>query len=279
MKVAYVYRPPWDPHISAGLGIWNSYVTRLIAQKCDVIVYTGTLPGRSNIECVEGVRYRRFSLGFDHWLLRYLEALWRRSLFRTPVFASSLYYVGFALQVAIDLRMRRCDIVHIHDLSQFVPIVRAVNPKIRIVLHMHGEWLTQISRKIIKPRIDKADLIIACSEYVATRIRTSFPAHAKRTHTVFMGVDPELFAPNTSQPRIDSFGRKRLLYVGRISPEKGVHVLVEAFQKVRAVYPETELEIVGPGWVMPVEYLHALTDDTRVAALRLPQRRQAELRR
>ncbi|MEM2915561.1 MAG: glycosyltransferase family 4 protein, partial [Candidatus Bathyarchaeia archaeon] len=41
-------------------------------------------------------------------------------------------------------------------------------------------------------------------------------------------------------------GIKRLLFVGRVSPEKGVHVLLEAFQKVISRYPKAQLEIVGP---------------------------------
>ena len=267
MKIAYIFQPPWNPKIMGALGIWNRQVTRRLANECNVIVYAAALPGQKEIECLDGVKYRCFSLRFDNWLLRYLDALSRRSLLRSPVFASSLYYIGFALQVANDLRRQKCDVVHIHTLSQFVPIIRALNPRIRIVLHMHGEWLTQLDRKMIEGRIGKADMIIACSEYVTARIRKCFPAYAQRAHTVFMGVDPEAFSPHLSEPPADRSSRKRLLFVGRISPEKGVHVLLEAFQKVAADYPEAHLDIVGPDWVMPPEYHLGFSDGSHLTSL------------
>lgn len=269
MKVAYIFQPPWDAHVHVGLGIWNYHVTRRLARDCNIIVYSAAVPGHSNIEYLEGVEYRHISLRFNQRALRYLSALRKRSLLGSPIFAYSAYYLAFAIRVANDLRRQRCDIVHIHTLSQFVPIIRALNPKIRIVLHNHGEWLTQLNRRMIAPRLEKVDLIIGCSEYVTNRIRMSFPVHAKRCHTVFMGVDPEVFYPNTARPRAVSPRRKRLLYVGRMSPEKGVHVLPEAFENVLVVHPETELEIVGPDAVMPTEYLIDLSDDPHLAALKV----------
>ncbi|MFQ5760306.1 MAG: glycosyltransferase family 4 protein, partial [Acidiferrobacterales bacterium] len=56
-------------------------------------------------------------------------------------------------------------------------------------------------------------------------------------------------------------------YVGRISPEKGVHILLDAFQKMVHDYPELELEIIGPQWVAPIEFIVALSNDPKVSDL------------
>jgi glycosyltransferase involved in cell wall biosynthesis len=42
---------------------------------------------------------------------------------------------------------------------------------------------------------------------------------------------------------------KRILFVGRLSPDEGVHILVDAFEKIIRKFPQAELKIVGP-WQM-----------------------------
>ncbi len=56
------------------------------------------------------------------------------------------------------------------------------------------------------------------------------------------GVDPLPDAPNQAVRRFDGV---RFVYVGRISPEKGVLTVVKAFKIVNRLVPATELMIVG----------------------------------
>lgn len=59
-----------------------------------------------------------------------------------------------------------------------------------------------------------------------------------------------------------------MLFVGRVSPEKGVHVLIRAFQKVVEHFPEAYLEVVGPTTgPVPFEFVVALSDDEKVRGL------------
>jgi glycosyltransferase involved in cell wall biosynthesis len=60
---------------------------------------------------------------------------------------------------------------------------------------------------------------------------------------------------------------RRLLFIGRISPEKGLHVLVEALPEVIKYYPQMQLTMVGPKVAAPVEFIAALSDDATVANL------------
>jgi glycosyltransferase involved in cell wall biosynthesis len=52
--------------------------------------------------------------------------------------------------------------------------------------------------------------------------------------------------PMGSGPAFGENAYPRLLYVGRVSPEKGVHVLIEAFERVLAEHPLATLTIAGP---------------------------------
>ena len=55
---------------------------------------------------------------------------------------------------------------------------------------------------------------------------------ADRCRTIYNGVDVDRFAPRPGPNRADEQSAKRLLFVGRVSPEKGGHVLAKALEVV-----------------------------------------------
>jgi glycosyltransferase involved in cell wall biosynthesis len=169
----------------------------------------------------------------------------------------------------LDIRREGCDIVHIHQCSQFASIIRKFNPKTRIILHMNCEWLTQFAPELIVQRLKDPDLIVGCSEHISGLIRDRFPEIAGRCGTIPNGVDTGQFTPLAVDGRSGSKdpGIKRLAFVGRVSPEKGVHVLLDAFSQVVTRWPNVELEIVGPVGTLPIDFLVALSSDPLVAGL------------
>jgi glycosyltransferase involved in cell wall biosynthesis len=267
MKVAFVPQPldMIFPPMQSSIGIWTFEVARRLAPSCEVTVYSGRLRRKAKFD--QGVLYRHLSVNRDQWLKKLLVRFSGIYSVKRPLFASGLYYFGYARRVASDLRKRRCDIVHLHNLSQFIPVIRALNPRIKIVLHMHCEWLTQLDPAMIQRRLRAVDLIIGCSEYITKKIRTAFPQIADRCHVVHNGVDINHFCGHNGRATPKAAGTERLLFVGRVSPEKGVHVLIDAFCEVVHRHPKLQLEIVGPEAQPPVEFIIALSDDSKVSAL------------
>jgi len=100
--------------------------------------------------------------------------------------------------------------------------------------------------------LHRIDLVIGCSDYVTDAIKRRFPSLGRRCRTVHNGVDPDLFHPARDAKRD---GIERLLFVGRLSPEKGVHVLIEAFHMVAARRPALELHLVGAADLLGYLYL------------------------
>jgi glycosyltransferase involved in cell wall biosynthesis len=164
-----------------------------------------------------------------------------------------------------------------------VPVIRAFNPDIQIVLHMHCEWLTQLHAPTIEKRLEQVDLILGCSPYITKTIQQKFPQFSDRSQTVVNGVDVDAFANTAISAPTDGLDlqadksdrtmsqsqkQQRLLFVGRVSPEKGVHVLLDAFRDVVARFPQAQLTIVGPNRnSCRKEKLIQLSDDPRVQAL------------
>jgi glycosyltransferase involved in cell wall biosynthesis len=215
------------------------------------------------------VQYKVFWVGLDNRILRIRERLGLDRAADHPPASKAWYYLSYALQVALHIRCEGCDIVHIHQCSQFASIIRKFNPQTRIVLHMNCEWLTQFAPKLIMPRLKDPDLIVGCSEHISGLIRNRFPEIAARCGTVPNGVHVGKFTPPAAH--VSSEGKepalKRLAFVGRVSPEKGVHVLLDAFAHVVARWPNVELDIIGPECSLPVDFLVGLSSDPLVAEL------------
>ncbi|MEM3087832.1 MAG: glycosyltransferase family 4 protein [Candidatus Bathyarchaeia archaeon] len=273
MKIAIVNQPfgninlPWTGE-GGSIDIWIYEVARRLAQHCDVIVYTKRGRNREEVEYDQEVQYRRISTNVDEKFVRILSAADKRLLrfrnFKHPFFASSLYYFMYALQVAKNLKSQNCDVVHIINFSQFVPIIRAYNPRIKIVLHMTCEWLTQLDRAMIENRLNEVDLVTGCSQHIIGKIRRFFPQFAKQCETVYEGVDIDQFRKNSDNANKREKGIKNLLFVGRVSPEKGLHILLDAFHKVVKQFPQARLIIVGSKYQLPLEWLVTLSEDYKV---------------
>jgi glycosyltransferase involved in cell wall biosynthesis len=79
---------------------------------------------------------------------------------------------------------------------------------------------------------------------------------------VYNGVDTQKFFSSGSKSC-----SKRLLFVSRITPEKGVHVLINAMASVVKKYPTIHLDIVGPQAMWDIDLLIRLSDDPKVRKL------------
>jgi len=282
MKIAFVAQP-WDriiPPVEQGsTDLWIYEVARRLAASCEVVVYARAVADRPKREWVEGVQYRRISVGTDHslfsvprgFLRRYKRVItpMRRLAFPIsdrPFFAAMSFYWTYIAQVANDLRAQKSDLVHIINFSHFAPVIKLFNPRVKTALHMHCEWLSQFSPAMVERRLRKVDLVIGCSNYIARECSEAFPQFSGRCRSVWNGVDVDQFCPSPAEDKRWNHS-KRLLFVGRVSPEKGLHVLLEAFEKVVSRHPDAFLDIVGPDVAGPLDYITAASRDSVVKRL------------
>jgi glycosyltransferase involved in cell wall biosynthesis len=260
------------PRAEGSIAILTYEVARRLRHDHDVLLIEyGEKPLATEKTEHEGVRYvylptlanRILNAAYAR-LARIGRRFWssRKRALRPP-YASPFHNLGFALQAAWQARKWRSEVVHVHNFSQFVPLVRALNPRARIVLHMNCEWLSQHDPQMIRRRIRSADVIAACSGHVLRRVAAAHPEAAGKCEIVFNGADVGRFSPGRPEPE----GALRILFVGRVSPEKGVHLLVEAFNRIADAFPTAVLDLVGGVGSLPAEFLVALSDDPLVRGL------------
>lgn len=148
--------------------------------------------------------------------------------------------------------VRDFDLVVIHNEPNLLLFLQKM-PNQKIVLHLHNEHLSiKIFRPFYRRALKKVDSVICVSDYIRRNAAQNFPGFADKFTVVFNATDPEVFKPYGQEAvaqlkdvvAIES-DKTCLLYVGRLTENKGVHVLIEAFRQIHAQFPHTRLIIAG----------------------------------
>jgi glycosyltransferase involved in cell wall biosynthesis len=170
-----------------------------------------------------------------------------------PYFASACYFREYFWQVARRLRHHTPDVIHLPQQFQFAGMLRRACPAAKIVLHAHQDEIAQLDAGRVLAALRNVDAIVTVSDYVTQRIRARFPDLA--VHTIGNGVDVRRFSPANDRRNVPP---RRILFVGRISPDKGVHVLIGAFAALAARRRDLDLVLVGKPGFLPLDQLALL---------------------
>lgn len=268
LRIAFISQPRDAITTAAGqrgsVAIVTWELARRLASRHDVTVYAPLTSGEMREErSADNVRVRRIPHVMSR-LHRAADLATGLLNVRPPYFASTAYFHEYASGVARELARSPPDVVHIQTYSQFIPLMRQAAPRARIVLHAHDEILTRLNTGPLAQRIAMADAVVTCSDYVTRCWQARFPARWAHIHTIGNGVDLERFQPG---PIHNNARTPEVLYVGRVSPEKGVHVLASAFSSVLAAIPDAHLSIVGAAGLLPFSLIAVLAEDPHVAGL------------
>ncbi len=100
------------------------------------------------------------------------------------------------------------------------------------------------SLRLIRDLVQHIDGFLVFSEFYAQKMGSWFEIPPEKIHLVPMGVD--LRDVERSVPTIRS-GPRKVGYFARLAPEKGLHVLVDAFLELRSTgrFDDVELQIAG----------------------------------
>ena len=172
------------------------------------------------------------------------------------------YLVSWDMVRTIRQRIAEFDVVHIHSLYRFHTLVTsriAKNRGVPYVIQAHGAldpWNRGRRRRaksayhalIEDAHLNGAAAIVCTSAQEEEGMRKL--GYKGRIRVVPLGVDvPD--APKSETPD-DQFltlmqpDRKLITFVGRISPVKGVDLLVESFGAVSRAFPQAHLVVAGP---------------------------------
>lgn len=211
------------------------------------------------IEHIDGVKIVR--LGASSFSFRFLRFLDRYTGIRMIV-SSVLGQVRFGLKVRSYLaRVEDYDIIHVHPLVvAFVVTLFGRKWRRKTVYTSHvGGWLLHsptlydklgftLERYVIR-RVGKTTVL---NELVRSKIAMAARCDPDDIKTIPVGVDTSIFKPDINYGNIrekyNLDSRNIILFVGRISPDKGVEHLIRAANIVvnHLAYREMYFILVGP---------------------------------
>lgn len=215
-----------QPNGRGAIGRWVAEVVPLSGTRHVVLQGRGFQPG-------EGARYF-----VGHRLLtRVWRAGGRKS--RLGLLVAGPLVVAFNLA---RLPWRDVDVIQVHNRPTYLLGLRILSRLKRrrplLVLHLQNDHLAGWSPAVRRRVAACADLIIACSAHLRDTVRTQVTGDVE---VVYNGT----VLPSRTEPRRSSGPRVVLTYVGRMVPEKGVHVLLEAFERLTAEGAPAELHLIG----------------------------------
>jgi glycosyltransferase involved in cell wall biosynthesis len=274
MRRIAIVGQPWEnvaPDTGSSISIVACELARCLARDWQVTIYGRRCPGQNRSEITnETVEFKRFLVFHRHQkiIVAILSVLtcWRK--IHLNYMLSYFYHFFYFLRVALSIRASKFDVVLVINFLQCAAIIKFLNPSVTVCLRMGCEWLTQFATAASERRLRKVDLIIGVSEYITESIRIRFPEIAARSHTVCNGADTVRFCPLPGVPPQNE-DPQRLLFLARVSPEKGTHVLIQAFRILAESRPALRLDIVGSPAILPYLYLAPDLDDRAIASLRV----------
>lgn len=160
-----------------------------------------------------------------------------------------------AVQRSLDFNTRSidADIVHCHTwYSHFGGILAKLNYGIPLVVTVHSlEPLRPWKREQLgggydftcwleRTTIEMADAVIAVSRGTRQDIERLFQVDPAKVHIIFNGIDPEEYRKGDPAPALAKYGidpgKPYVLFVGRITRQKGIIYLVNAIRHMAPDY-------------------------------------------
>jgi len=140
-------------------------------------------------------------------------------------------------------KIKSDDVVYIHNRPEFAlalsPALR--NKGTRIVLHLQNSHLMGIPARY-QSSLD-ADALIFCSNFLKTEAR-QYAEKIEIAAVIPNGADENCFFPSPDDAA-QTDHEPIVLFVGRLVPEKGIHVLIEAFRLLLKRGVKVSTRIVG----------------------------------
>ena len=222
----------YPPNIYGGAGIHVQYLSRELSKLCDV-----------EVRC------------FGDQLEKELNPIvygadTDRSNYTAPEKLKSIFS---ALQICLEFNTRNidADVVHLHTwYSHFGGILAHLNYGLPMALTVHSlepmrPWKREqlaggydFTLWLEKTAVEMADAVIAVSNETKENILRLFDVPEERVPVIYNGINPDEYTPTFNKATLEKFGIDPdvafVLFIGRMTRQKGIIHLVNAIQHLNA---------------------------------------------
>jgi len=181
-------------------------------------------------------------------------------------FATEIHHLNFALlERALEEGELRYDLIHAHDwLVAFAARTLKHGSKLPLIATMHATEegrqgglyapLQQYIHSVEWLLTYEAWRVICCTRAMRAEVQRSLRTPPDKVRVVPNGIDPRRLQVCGTDEELAAFRRRWaapeeriVVFVGRLVPEKGVDILVEAAPEVLKEHPRTRFIVAGAG--------------------------------
>ena len=235
--LAGLFTREYPPHVYGGAGVHVEYLSRELAKKIDVEVYCW---GNQNVD--EGNLHVRGNQPWEE-IARGTEGKFKAAL------------ETLSLNLTQVKALSGVDIVHTH--TWYASMAGFLAKKlygIPLILTTHSleplrAWKAEqlgsgyaVSSWVERTAILDADAVIAVSNGTKDDILRAYPVDPDRIHVIYNGIDLTEYQQTNDTSALQTYGvdpsQPYVLFVGRITRQKGVTHLVDA---IRFLPPDTQV--------------------------------------
>ncbi len=230
-------------------------LSKRLTDKFDVHVLAPSFPGAKDYEIMDKMKVHRF-----HYFFKKYEKLAGSGGILPTLKKNKWFYLQvpffmvaefFALKTLV--RQIKPDIIHAHWIipQGFIAALVKKFTGVPYVVTSHGSDIMGL-KGFIKPKrftLENAKAITVVSNDLKSTVLKEINSKLN-IQVIPMGIDTKLFSPrkkDLSLKKKYSINGPFLLFVGRLAPEKGIDLLIEAMPEVIKKSPESKLLIIGDG--------------------------------
>ncbi len=175
-----------------------------------------------------------------------------------PMYGSNLFeeVERFAKEAAMIAKEEDFDVIHAHDWMTYKAGIAAneISGK-PLVVHVHATEFDRTGGQGVSPQVyeierqgmEKADCVIAVSNYTKKMVMEHYGISDKKIWVVHNAIDKEDIPELETKKQTT----KTVLYLGRITLQKGPDYFIEAAKKALEADPEIRFVIAGSGDMGP----------------------------
>jgi len=213
---------------------------------------TNTLKKLSEYLDGKAIEYAFFAPGYDDKMIVEEKNIYRYKGFRTNISPESCLAFPNTKEIFTQCDRLKPDLVHVttefgigykgmkYALSRKLPFVKSYHTNYdQYLKYFNLEIFEAVIQRYLKWFHRFADITLAPSKNTLERLKSN---GYKNLDIWSRGIDTGRFSPSRRSLALrDEFGirdRTAFLYVGRLSPEKGLHILTEAIQTINSKYKD-----------------------------------------
>lgn len=227
-----------------------------LASKHEILVLAPHHKGASKREIMGKLDVRRFAyfkpeflqkLCYEGGIIPNMKKSFLAKI-QMPFLIFSEFFVSYKI-----IKKKNVDMIHAHWIlpQGLVGVLLKKLLKKPLLVTVHGSDLFPLKNKLFrilqKFTAKNADYITVNSEATKNELIRRFPKYSEKIKIIPMGVDVNLFKKKIIKKPTKYSKNKIILFVGRLSDQKGLQHVIDSMQDISRYDPKTKLLVIGAG--------------------------------